>query len=756
MSSEYTAENLNNVITNIFSPQIQIFEPFGAHVDPSRTNMSSKQILQIEVSELNDVPYLLNKAYRDFTEVKSIYNLRAKYDGVVINSDFNILFLYYKKPNPDGSITTQIAFEYVPPVKKLLSNGLPLRFLRKPGPFKAGDLLFDYTGQTECGLPKVGYRVNVMFASFFGYTAEDAFVCSESFSRRAQINYAEKLYIPITKKHKYIKNSKGKYFFDKGDYQEKNYLKYIKLDSELNLDSAILNVSEEDVGLYINDIPGLEDGEIKEIKVHKLNPKPFTEIVQDYKYSPDLIQEVSKLYMAQYEEFKKINQTYSVLKNSIPDIEKYINSIFLSFKSNSKLPAKLINEIAESYKLIDKDIDCIIEVDILQTIPTTLGDKFANCFAGKGVVSMIIPDKLMPKDPEGRPIDIIFNPLGIYGRNNWGMIFETCMATIIRNIEESLHDKDLTKEKITFINENFIQRFDKEYYDKINLLLNNFDNMYEEFKLDVQTNGLHFCVDNFPNIPYHTFFNQVVKKYSELYNTIIDIREYKFSKELWDWIKKERNYTCKAFGNETYDVDTMAYFGPAYYLKLQHTAYSKYNAIAQARSYNRANGQPAKGRKAEGGIHWGWQSINVDQGHSDNSYISKELHTFKSACHEEKNYFIKSYTFNGHYNLKEKDIVSPTILNVSHILSLFGLRFANEVNTIETSRETEKLRVEIETDRINKLNQCHVFNKENKEELEQLYSYDIDKIDMLESDENLKRLLEEEEEADYIQKVIGN
>ena len=46
-------------IENIFSPQIQIFEPFGAHVDPSRTNMSSKQILQLVTSRMNEVPFML-------------------------------------------------------------------------------------------------------------------------------------------------------------------------------------------------------------------------------------------------------------------------------------------------------------------------------------------------------------------------------------------------------------------------------------------------------------------------------------------------------------------------------------------------------------------------------------------------------------------------------------------------------------------------------------------------------------------------
>ena len=131
-------------VKNIFSPQIQIFEPFGAHVDPSRTNMSSKQILQAVTSRMNDTPYILNKAFLDFTEIKSPYTLKAEKDGVLLSNKFNVMYILIH----DGE-ESRMAFEYIPPVKKIQAHALHLRYVREPGPFKAGDLLFDYTGQSD-------------------------------------------------------------------------------------------------------------------------------------------------------------------------------------------------------------------------------------------------------------------------------------------------------------------------------------------------------------------------------------------------------------------------------------------------------------------------------------------------------------------------------------------------------------------------------------------------------------------------------
>ena len=53
------------------------------------------------------------------------------------------------------------------------------------------------------------------------------------------------------------------------------------------------------------------------------------------------------------------------------------------------------------------------------------GDKLAGRHGNKGVVARIIPEEDLPFLPDGRPIDIVLNPLGVPSRMNVGQILET-------------------------------------------------------------------------------------------------------------------------------------------------------------------------------------------------------------------------------------------------------------------------------------------------------------------------------------------
>ena len=724
-------------IKNIFSPQIQIFEPFGAHVDPSRTNMSSKQILQVVTNRMNQVPFILNKAYRDFTEIKSPYFLRARTDGVILCNEFNILYIVYHDNN-------EMVFEYIPPVKKIQAHALHLRYMRPVGQFKAGDLLFDYTGQTESGLPKIGLRTKVMFGSFLGYGAEDAMVISESFSKRAQVDYHEKLYIPITKKLKYIKNKNGKYFYKVGECQGKNFIPYLKIDTTLNLDSQLANATEEDSRYYVKYIEGLEGAEIKEVKLHRISKSTFNDIAKEYVYSPDLIKEISEIYGTKYQQYKEMVDRYKDLSIKDINMNDVVNQIFTNFFTTHKLPARLLSEIAEKFNILDKDIDYVLEIDICQTVPTVLGDKFANCFAGKGTISMIVPDHLMPKDEYGNIVDLIFNPLGIYGRNNWGSIFELGLSKIIVDVERTINDKDITKEKINFINEYFIKRTDEDYYNRVSYLLEHFDSYVDYFKNDVLVNGFFINVDNFPNFPYEQYFKEFILPYANKYGIIITKQEYTFSKELAEWVEKNRNYTLEGL-EEHMDTNTVAYFGDVYYLKLFHTSNSKYNSVAIAKKYNKANGQPAKGRKKNGGQHISWMTIAADRGHCDNSYITKELSTIKSDCIDNKEQFVLDKIFTGQYSMKSSGYDSKTNQLINHNLSaMFGMKFLYTGEAVETSRATEVERIT---------------NKKKEDELV-INSSDFEKqIEIIFNDFELNDLnldnIVKEEDKDYFDNIEG-
>jgi DNA-directed RNA polymerase subunit beta len=67
----------------------------------------------------------------------------------------------------------------------------------------------------------------------------------------------------------------------------------------------------------------------------------------------------------------------------------------------------------------------MIEVAIAQLRKISVGDKLAGRHGNKGVISRILPIEDMPYLPDGTPIDIILNPLGVISRMNIGQILET-------------------------------------------------------------------------------------------------------------------------------------------------------------------------------------------------------------------------------------------------------------------------------------------------------------------------------------------
>ncbi len=67
----------------------------------------------------------------------------------------------------------------------------------------------------------------------------------------------------------------------------------------------------------------------------------------------------------------------------------------------------------------------IVKVFIAQKRRISVGDKMAGRHGNKGVVAKIMPEENMPFLPDGRPIDIILNPLGVPSRMNVGQILET-------------------------------------------------------------------------------------------------------------------------------------------------------------------------------------------------------------------------------------------------------------------------------------------------------------------------------------------
>jgi DNA-directed RNA polymerase subunit beta len=78
--------------------------------------------------------------------------------------------------------------------------------------------------------------------------------------------------------------------------------------------------------------------------------------------------------------------------------------------------------------------DEILKVYIAQTRKIQIGDKMAGRHGNKGIISKILPRQDMPYLPDGTPLDMILNPLGVPSRMNVGQIFECLLGLAANNL----------------------------------------------------------------------------------------------------------------------------------------------------------------------------------------------------------------------------------------------------------------------------------------------------------------------------------
>jgi DNA-directed RNA polymerase subunit beta len=67
----------------------------------------------------------------------------------------------------------------------------------------------------------------------------------------------------------------------------------------------------------------------------------------------------------------------------------------------------------------------LVKVYLAEKRKISVGDKMAGRHGNKGIIARIVPEEDMPILPDGRPVDIVLNPLGVPSRMNVGQILET-------------------------------------------------------------------------------------------------------------------------------------------------------------------------------------------------------------------------------------------------------------------------------------------------------------------------------------------
>ena len=235
------------------------------------------------------------------------------------------------------------------------------------------DMIIADGPSTENGEMALGKNVTVAFMNFNGYNYEDAVILNE---RLVKDDVFTSIHIE--------------------DYQIE--CRDTKLGPE-EFTRDIPNISEEArKNLDENGIVRIgTEVNYNDILVGKVTPKGMAELTSEEKL----------LHAIFGEKTREVRDTSLRVPNGGAGI---VHDVKIFTKEDSdELPA---------------GVSKIIRVYIAQKRKITVGDKMAGRHGNKGVVSLVLPEEDMPYLPNGKPVDILLNPLGVPSRMNLGQILE--------------------------------------------------------------------------------------------------------------------------------------------------------------------------------------------------------------------------------------------------------------------------------------------------------------------------------------------
>ncbi len=120
--------------------------------------------------------------------------------------------------------------------------------------------------------------------------------------------------------------------------------------------------------------------------------------------------DVRRVLLGDPEEQRKIEEVERAAKDHIESLQTFYDEKVGRLRRGDELPPGVI-KLVKVYLAIKRKI--------------SVGDKMAGRHGNKGVVSRILPEEDMPYLPDGTPIEVVLNPLGVPSRMNVGQILET-------------------------------------------------------------------------------------------------------------------------------------------------------------------------------------------------------------------------------------------------------------------------------------------------------------------------------------------
>lgn len=250
------------------------------------------------------------------------------------------------------------------------------------------------------------------------------------------------------------------------------------------------------------------------------------------------------------------------LMKSILDITDNVSGDFKFWYHRYK------NALEKKWKYNENVFDnMLIQVTVLDTQKLTIGGKITNRAGSKGIV-VIIPDDQMPITSDGKKIECLMNPLSVLQRKNPGQLREIMLSYYAIKIQErmkELFNIDDVKgtEDLLFT---FLKLTNSDYHNQILSLYNKLDEYTKlEILKETITGGIYYR--------FKPFFDEVdVERLEEIYDAFPFVKKVSMD-----------------------DMIQQVIYGFMYFIKLKHTAISKYTVRSTGSLSLRDS--PAKGRE---------------------------------------------------------------------------------------------------------------------------------------------------------------
>ena len=236
-------------------------------------------------------------------------------------------------------------------------------------------------------------------------------------------------------------------------------------------------------------------------------------------------------------------------------------------------------------------VNQVVRIYIAQKRKISVGDKMAGRHGNKGVVSRVLPVEDMPFLPNGRPLDIVLNPLGVPSRMNIGQVLETHLSLASRALG-------------------------------FNISTPVFDGASESDILDTLD-----LANDYVNMEWDEFYEKYKDSLRE------DVKDYLGThlehRELWKGVPIRRDGKVRLRDGRTGEYfDSPVTIGHMHYLKLHHLVDDKIHARSTG-PYSLVTQQPLGGKAQFGGQRFGEMEVWALEAYGA-AYTLQEILTVKS------------------------------------------------------------------------------------------------------------------------------